>query len=251
MKSLSIQIPTENGRLSARLELPEIPYKAMALFAHCFTCGKDILAASRIAKRLVSHGIAVLRFDFTGLGGSEGDFSDTNFSSNLADISFAADWLKNQYQPASLLIGHSLGGTAILAASEKLQDAKAIVTIGSPSDPNLILNLIGVDNVSQIENQGEAEVLLEGRPFKIKKQFLIDAQQQKVLHLVRKNDRPLMIMHSPGDKTVPIEHATNLYMAANHPKSFISLGDADHLVSDRVDSDFIADMIASWSARYI
>jgi uncharacterized protein len=251
MKSLPIQIPTVDGYLSARLELPDTPYKAVALFAHCFTCGKDILAASRIAKKLASHGLAVLRFDFTGLGGSEGDFSNTNFSSNLEDITYAANWLKNNHQAPSLLIGHSLGGTAILAASDKLPDAKAIVTIGSPSDPFLILDLIGTDNVTQIEYQGEAEVVLEGRPFKIKKQFLVDARQQKVLHLVRKNDRPLMIMHSPGDKTVPIQHATNLYLAANHPKSFISLGDADHLVSDRVDSDFIADMIASWSARYI
>jgi len=251
MKSVQINIPTSDGSLSARLELPDVPYKAIALFAHCFTCGKDILAASRISRRLVSHDFAVLRFDFTGLGSSDGDFSDTNFTTNLEDISTAANWLKNNYQPASLLIGHSLGGTAILAASSTLPDAKAVVTIGAPSDPKLILNLIGEDSVLQIENEGEANVVLEGRQFKIKRQFLVDAEQQKVLNIVRKNDRPLMIMHSPSDKTVPIEHATNLYLAAKHPKSFISLGNADHLVSDKGDSDFIGDMIASWSAHYI
>ena len=252
MKTLPLQIETRAGlQLSARLDLPDDGYRATALFAHCFTCGKDILAASRIARRLVALGFAVLRFDFAGLGASEGEFADTNFSSNVQDLVDAADWLRQHYRAPSLMIGHSLGGTAILAASAQIPEAEAYVTIGSPSDPRHIFKLIGDAGLATIEGAGEAEVNLEGRIFRIKQQFLRDAAEQKVLGLVRSLGKPLLIMHAPADGTVPIEHATALFQAAAHPKSFVSLGEADHLVTNKADAEFIADVVASWSGRYI
>jgi alpha-beta hydrolase superfamily lysophospholipase len=252
MKTLPIQIETATGiKLSARLDRPDADFGTTALFAHCFTCGKDVLAASRISRRLVAQGFAVLRFDFTGLGTSEGEFADTNFSSNIKDLVEAAEWLRQHYEAPSLVIGHSLGGTAILAASPQLPDAKAFVTIGSPSDPRLILKLIGEGNLEEIENKGDAEVILEGRTFRIKKQFLEDAMEQRVLNHVRNLNRPLMLMHSPVDTTVHIDHATALFHAAPHPKSFVSLADADHLISNKGDADFIADVIAAWSKPYV
>ena len=251
MKTLPIQIQTTAGpKLSARLDMPDEAFRATALFAHCFTCGKDILAASRISRRLVAQGFAILRFDFAGLGASEGEFADTNFSSNVQDLVDAADWLRQHYQAPALMIGHSLGGTAILAASGQIPEASAYVTIGSPSDPRHIFELIGGTSLEAIEDAGEAEVNLEGRIFRIKKQFLHDAAEQRVLEQVRNLHKPLLIMHAPGDRTVPIAHATALFQAAAHPKSFLSLGGADHLVTDKTDAEFIADVIASWSGRY-
>ena len=245
MKTLPLQIETRAGlQLSARLDLPDDGYRATALFAHCFTCGKDILAASRIARRLVALGFAVLRFDFAGLGASEGEFADTNFSSNVQDLVDAADWLRQHYRASSLMIGHSLGGTAILAASAQIPEAEAYVTIGSPSDPRHIFKLIGDAGLATIKDAGEAEINLEGRIFRIKQQFLHDAAEQKVLGLVRSLGKPLLIMHAPHDQTVPIEHATALFQAAAHPKSFVSLGEADHLVTNKADAEFIADVVA-------
>jgi alpha/beta superfamily hydrolase len=252
MKTQNIQVETATGlRLSARFDRPEGNVIATALFAHCFTCGKDILAAGRISRRLVAQGYAVFRFDFTGLGASEGEFAETNFSSNIQDLVEAARWLEKHYQAPSLMIGHSLGGTAILAAARQLPQARAFVTIGSPSDPRHIFKLIGEQSLEEIAAAGDAEVMLEGRAFRIKKQFLLDASEQRVLTEVRGLGRPLMIMHSPRDTTVEIDHATALFHAAAHPKSFVSLGEADHLISDRIDTDFIADVIASWSKRYL
>lgn len=252
MKTQNIQIETAAGlRLSARFDRPEGNVIATALFAHCFTCGKDILAAGRISRRLVAQGYAVFRFDFTGLGASEGEFAETNFSSNIQDLVEAARWLEKHYQAPSLMIGHSLGGTAILAAARQLPQARAFVTIGSPSDPRHIFKLIGEQSLEEIAAAGDAEVMLEGRAFRIKQQFLMDASEQRVLTEVRGLGRPLMIMHSPLDTTVEIDHATALFHAAAHPKSFVSLGEADHLISDRIDTDFIADVIASWSKRYL
>lgn len=252
MKTLPISIETTSGlTLSARLDLPDGAYTATALFAHCFTCGKDILAASRISRRLVAHGFAVLRFDFTGLGASEGEFADTNFTSNIGDLVEAANWLRNNYEAPSLLIGHSLGGTAILAAAQQLPEARALVTIGSPSDPRHIFKLIGERSLQEIESAGDAEVNLEGRTFRIKKQFLLDAAEQRVLQQVHDLKRPLLIMHSPVDNIVHIDHATAIFHAAAHPKSFVSLGTADHLLNDRADADFVADVISAWSGRHI
>jgi putative redox protein len=252
MKTISIQIPASSGiSLAARLDLPDDTYRATVLFAHCFTCGKDILAASRIARGLVAQGFAVLRFDFAGIGASEGEFADTNFSSNIQDVADAADWLRAHYQAPELIIGHSLGGTAVIAASPRLPEAKGYVTIGSPSDPRHMLELIGASSLKVIEREGAADVNLEGRIFHIRKQFLNDVQEQQVLHQVRQLHKPLLIMHAPGDRTVPISHATAFFQAAAHPKSFISLGEADHLVANKVDAEFIAEMIATWSKRYI
>ena len=191
MKTLPTQIQTTAGpKLSARLDMPDEAFRATALFAHCFTCGKDILAASRISRRLVAQGFAVLRFDFAGLGASEGEFADTNFSSNVQDLVDAADWLRQNYQAPALMIGHSLGGTAILAASGQIPEARAYVTIGSPSDPRHIFELIGGTGLEAIEDAGEAEVNLEGRIFRIKKQFLRDAAEQRVLEQVRNFHKP-------------------------------------------------------------
>jgi len=200
MKTLQVRIETPSGTsLAASLDQPEGNYTAIALFAHCFTCSKDILAASRISRRLVAQGFAVLRFDFTGLGASEGDFADTNFSSNIQDLVAAGAWLQHNYQSPSLLIGHSLGGTAILAAAQQFPDAKAFVTIGSPSDPRHISKLIDERSLEEIEAQGDAEVNLGGRRFHMKKQFFLDAMEQRVLQQVRNLKRPLLVMHSPED----------------------------------------------------
>lgn len=252
MKSHAITINTSSGlALSARWETPDNPSIATALFAHCFTCGKDVLAASRISRRLVELGYAVLRFDFTGLGMSEGDFAETNFSSNISDLIDVVAWMKQTHEAPAIVIGHSLGGTAILAAAEHLVDARAFVTIGSPSDPRHIFNLIGESSMQEIEHAGDAMVSLAGRHFHIKKQFVEDAREQHVLKQVRQLNRPLMIMHSPQDETVPIEHATSIFHAAAHPKSFVSLGNADHLLSDKIDAIFIAEMIFAWSSRQL
>lgn len=252
MKTLPIQIQTSSGvALAARLDLPDSGFHAAALFAHCFTCGKDIAAAGRISRGLVKQGFAVLRFDFAGIGASEGEFADTNFSSNVQDLVDSANWLAEHYKPPELLIGHSLGGTAILAASALLPEIKGLVTIGSPSEPRHILELIGQSSLDVIESSGSADVDLEGRIFHIKKQFLLDVAGQRVLHQVRRLNKPLLVMHAPEDKTVPISHATAIFQAAVHPKSFVSLGEADHLVTNKVDAEFIADVIAAWSKRYI
>lgn len=252
MKSLPIQIPATSGiSLAARMDIPDGAYRATALFAHCFTCGKDVLAASRISRGLVAQGFAVLRFDFAGIGASEGEFADTNFSSNVKDLVDAVDWLRINYKAPELMIGHSLGGTAVLAASSFVPEAKGFVTIGSPSDPRHMLELIGRSSLDEIENNGAADVNLEGRIFHIKKQFLEDVAEQQVLRQVRRLQKPLLILHAPEDRTVPIGHATAIFQAAAHPKSFISLGEADHLVTNKVDAEFIAELISAWSKRYL
>lgn len=252
MKSLSANIVTLTGyTLSARLDMPDEEYFATALFAHCFTCGKDVLAARRIARKLVDHGFAVLRFDFSGLGASEGEFSDTNFSSNIEDIVAAAAWLRSNYTAPALMIGHSLGGTAVLGAAKLIPEAQAFVTIGSPSDPKHIFKLIGERAIEQIDSFGDAVVNLDGRVFNIKKQFLDNSRSQTVLKDVGGLRKPLLIMHSPTDKTVQIEHASNLFEAAKHPKSFLSLGNSDHLLTSKTDAEFVSNIIASWSKGYI
>ena len=235
--------------MAARLDAPDQAARAYALFAHCFTCGKDVFAASRIAMRLTEHGIAVLRFDFTGLGASEGEFANTNFSSNVADLIAAAAHLRQAHRAPALLIGHSLGGAAVLAAAGDIPEAKAVVTIAAPSDPQHVTGLFR-DHIPRIEAEGEAEVMLAGRPFRIKRQFLIDAAEHKLAAKVGELRRALLIMHSPGDTTVDIANATRIFAAARHPKSFISLDDVDHLITARKDAIYVANMIAAWVARY-
>lgn len=241
---------TDGQKLAARLDAPDGPIRAHALFAHCFTCGKDIFAASRIAQALTEHGIAVLRFDFTGLGASEGEFANTNFSSNLADLIGAAGHLRRHYQAPSLLIGHSLGGAAVLAAAADIPEVKAVVTIGAPSDPSHVARLFR-QQLAQIEAEGEAEVQLAGRPFRIKRQFLLDAAEHRLSERIAQLRRALLVMHAPRDATVDIVNAMHIFTAAKHPKSFISLDDADHLLSRRSDAVYAANLIAAWSERYI
>ncbi|MGY3622884.1 bifunctional alpha/beta hydrolase/OsmC family protein [Bradyrhizobium sp. USDA 10063] len=241
---------SEGHKLAAALDTPDGEIHAYALFAHCFTCGKDVLAAKRIAVALAAKGIAVLRFDFTGLGSSEGDFANSTFSSNVADLVRAADHLRETRKAPDLLIGHSLGGAAILAAAAQIPEAKAIVTIAAPSDPAHVTHLLK-DHVEDIREQGEVEVSLAGRPFRIKREFLDDIAEQNLLAQVAKLHKALLIMHAPTDDTVGIENATKLFIAAKHPKSFVSLADADHLLADKRDTTYAADVIAAWSERYI
>ncbi len=241
---------SEGQKLAARLDLPDQPPRAYALFAHCFTCGKDIFAASRIAAALTAHGIAVLRFDFTGLGASEGEFANTNFSSNLEDLIAAANHLRSTHAAPSLLIGHSLGGAAVLAAARHVPETLAVATIAAPSDPAHVVAQFAA-HVGQIQQEGEALVQLAGRPFKIKKQFLDDVAEQRLLKDIAGLEPALLVMHSPHDQTVEIGSATRIFASAKHPKSFVSLDDADHLLTRRSDAGYVADIIAAWSSRYI
>jgi uncharacterized OsmC-like protein/pimeloyl-ACP methyl ester carboxylesterase len=245
------QFTGEGGhQLAAALDLPDGPVHAYALFAHCFTCGKDVLAAKRIAVALAAKGIAVLRFDFTGLGSSEGDFANSTFSSNVADLVHAANHLRETRQAPAILIGHSLGGAAILAAAGQIPDAKAVITIAAPSDPAHVTHLFK-DRIEDIRAHGKVDVQLAGRPFNIKREFLDDIAEHGLMAHVAKLHKALLVMHSPTDDTVGIENATNIFLAAKHPKSFVSLSGADHLLSGKRDGAYVADMIAAWAERYI
>ena len=252
MKSKNIHFSNHRGeRLAATLDLPEdespISY---ALFAHCFTCTKSIKAAVNIAAALNREKIAVLRFDFTGLGQSEGTFADTNFSTNVADLILASEYLAREFQPPQIIIGHSLGGAAVIQAAEKIPSLRAVVTIAAPHDPGHVAHHF--ENMrQQIEEHGSAEVNLAGRKFTIKRQFLEDLEIQKLDTHIKSLKTALMVMHSARDTTVSIENAANIYKAAKHPKSFISLDDADHLLLKEEDSLYVGKMIAAWSHRYI
>ena len=246
-----LEFPGAGGQvLAARLDAPDTAARAYALFAHCFTCGKDVFAASRIAQALTDHGIAVLRFDFTGLGASEGDFANTNFSSNVADLQAAAGFLRREFQAPRILIGHSLGGAATLAFAGSVPEVQAVVTIAAPSDPVHVTHLFG-EQVDAITAQGEAMVQLAGRPFRIKRQFLEDVAEHSLRNKIATMRKALLVMHAPGDTTVGINNALEIFTAAKHPKSFISLDTADHLLSSREDAVYVANLIAAWSARYL
>jgi uncharacterized OsmC-like protein/pimeloyl-ACP methyl ester carboxylesterase len=250
MPTERFQFPSSEGhQLAASLDLPEREPQAYALFAHCFTCGKDVLAAKRIAVALAAKGIAVLRFDFTGLGSSEGDFANSTFSSNVADLVRAADHLRETRRAPAILIGHSLGGGAILAAAAQIPDAKAVVTIAAPSDPAHVTGLFK-DRIEDIRKHGKVEVSLAGRPFHIKREFLDDIAEHGLMEHVAKLHKALLIMHSPTDDTVGIDNATRLFVAARHPKSFVSLAGADHLLTGKRDAGYVADVIAAWAERY-
>ena len=241
---------TEGHKLAAALDLPDRKPLAYALFAHCFTCGKDVLAAKRIAVALATRGIAVLRFDFTGLGSSEGDFANSTFSSNVTDLVRAADHLRESRNAPALLIGHSLGGAAILAAAASIPEAKAVVTIAAPSDPAHVTGLFS-DRIEDIRKAGKAEVSLAGRPFTIKREFLDDIAEQGLTTRLANLHKALLVMHAPTDDMVGIDNATRIFVAAKHPKSFVSLAGADHLLSEKRDSSYVADVIAAWSSRYV
>jgi uncharacterized OsmC-like protein/pimeloyl-ACP methyl ester carboxylesterase len=240
----------DGQRLAGLLDLPAGEVRAYALFAHCFTCGKDVHAARRIAAGLTALGIGVLRFDFTGLGSSEGEFANTTFSSNVADLVAAADQLRKVKRAPAILIGHSLGGAAVLAAAAAVPEARAVVTIAAPSDPAHVTGLIK-DRLAQIEAGGEVEVTLAGRPFRIRRSFLEDVAEQKLSERIAALRRALLIFHSPTDDIVGIDNASRIFAAAKHPKSFVSLAGADHLLSRRSDAAYVANVIAAWAERYL
>ncbi|MFT5540793.1 MAG: alpha/beta superfamily hydrolase, partial [Alphaproteobacteria bacterium] len=238
------------SKLAARLDTPEGGGRAVALFAHCFTCSKDIKAASRIAGALAARGFAVLRFDFTGLGASEGEFANTNFTSNVQDLIAAANYLKEQGEGPEVLVGHSLGGAAVLAAAGQIPSVKAVATIGAPADPGHVAHMFAAHE-KKIHEDGSAEVELAGRKFTIAKQFLDDISAQNVAGNLADLKRALLVFHAPGDNTVGIDNAGIIFAAAKHPKSFVSLDDADHLLSRAEDAIYVADVLAAWASRYI
>jgi uncharacterized OsmC-like protein/alpha-beta hydrolase superfamily lysophospholipase len=224
--------------------------RAVALFAHCFTCGKDNKAARRIAEGLKLHGIAVLRFDFTGLGASEGEFANTTFSSNVDDLVAAADHLREKLAAPAILVGHSLGGAAVLAAAHRIAEARAVVTIGAPADPAHVTGLLK-DQVANINLDGEVEVTLGGRQFRVRRAFLDDVAEQMLTNRIGALHKALLVFHSPTDEIVGIDNASHIFLAAKHPKSFISLAGADHLISRPSDAAYVAGVIAAWAERYL
>ncbi len=236
--------------LAARLDLPSGDPVAYALFAHCFTCSKDVFAASRISRALTEYGVAVLRFDFTGLGSSEGDFANTNFSSNVADLVRAADRLREQREAPKLLIGHSLGGAAVLAAAPSVPESLGVVTIGAPCDPSHVSHLFS-DSIEAIRTRGEGSVTIGGRSFLIRRQFLDDIAEQRLTASIGSLGKALLVMHSPRDEVVGIDEARCIFEAASHPRSFVSLDEADHLLTEHRDAVYVADVLAAWSTRYL
>ncbi len=242
----------DGKRLAARLDLPidEKP-KAFAIFAHCFTCTKNFNAVVNINRALTGQGLAVLRFDFTGLGESEGDFSETNFSTNVEDLVSAAQFLGENFEAPKLLIGHSLGGAAVLQAAAKIPSTEAVSTIAAPADLSNVLRFLGDDPRSDLDRYGQALINISGRDFKIKRQFLEDLKLDSMNAAIRNLRKPLLIFHSPMDRIVPIDNAARIFMASRHPKSFISLDRADHLLSNREDSLYTGSVLAAWSKKYL
>ncbi|MDG1738754.1 MAG: bifunctional alpha/beta hydrolase/OsmC family protein [Paracoccaceae bacterium] len=250
MKSQKFEFQGHAGTLSGRLDLPEGPIRATALFAHCFTCSKDIPAARRISSRLAAEGIAVLRFDFTGLGHSQGEFANTNFTTNAHDLVLAAEYLAERFVAPQLIIGHSLGGAAVLRAAADIPSARAIATIGAPFDPSHVAHNFG-GQLDTIREHGDAEVELAGRTFRINRQFLDDIEGQSMVEAIGDLKKALLVMHAPSDTTVGIDNAAEIFGAAKHPKSFVTLDDADHLISRAKDAEYVADTIQAWSSRYL
>ncbi|MEN8130111.1 MAG: alpha/beta fold hydrolase [Pseudomonadota bacterium] len=239
---------SQGNQLTALLEYPCEDPAAYALLAHCFTCSKDYVASRRISHALAEHGVAVLRFDFTGLGNSEGDFANTNFSSNIEDLRLAAEFLRTHYRAPEILVGHSLGGSAVLAVGGSMPEVKLVATIAAPADPAHLKTYLA-SAIPHIERHGEVEVELAGRTFRIQKQFLDDISSFRMPEAIHNLDAALLIFHSPQDTVVDIEQARKIYQAARHPKSFISLDQADHLLSHRPDASYVAHMLAAWVDR--
>ncbi len=246
-----LEFPGHSGAgLAARLDTPAGVVRGYALFAHCFTCSKDVLGARRLSAELARLGIAVLRFDFTGLGKSGGEFASTNFSSNISDLMSAVDYLRANFEAPALLIGHSLGGAAVLAVAAKVPESQAVITIGAPSDAAHVLHNFGA-SLDEIEQKGEATVTLGGRPFTITKQFVDDVCSAALLEAVAVLRKPLLILHSPVDEIVGVDNAGSIFKAARHPKSFVSLDKADHLLTRERDALFAASVIGGWAGQYI
>ena len=236
--------------LAARLDLPDGAHLATALFAHCFTCSKDIPAARRVSARLAGAGIAVLRFDFTGLGHSKGEFENTSFATNVEDLILAAEALTKRGMAPKMLIGHSLGGAAVLGAARKIDSVKAVATIGAPFDPGHVTHNFG-DALNQIEAEGAAEVMLGGRPIRIGKGFVENVKAENLAYDIANLQRALLVLHAPRDTTVGIENAAEIFKTAKHPKSFVTLDNADHLITDAADAEYAAEVIAAWGRRYL
>lgn len=241
---------SQGHKLAARLDEPEGEPKAYALLAHCFACSKDMLAAGKITQALKALGIAVLRFDFTGLGASDGEFANTNFTSNVQDLVKAADYMREHFDAPSILIGHSLGGAAVLVAAHDIPEVKAVATVGAPAEADHVAHHFAGER-DKILEEGEAEVQLGGRPFTIQKQFIEDIESQTMDQHISKLKRPLLVLHAPLDDIVGIENALHIFKQAKHPKSFISLDDADHLLSDKEDAIYAGRVIAAWASRYV
>jgi putative redox protein len=251
IRSDKVEFPGANGALLAgRLDRPAGRPRAFGLFAHCFTCSKDVFAAQRISTGLAERGIATLRFDFTGLGNSAGDFGNTNFSSNIADLVAAADFLRARHQAPQLLIGHSLGGAAVRLAAVKVPECKAVATINAPFDPRHVQHLFG-DSLAAIKRDGIATVTLAGRNFTVRKDFVDDLMAHDPAENLRQLKRALLIFHATQDKVVAMENARLAYEAAVHPKSFLALDGADHFISKREDAAYVADLLAAWVSRYL
>lgn len=252
MRSKKVQFTNANGyNLSARLEFPPDthPY-AFAIFAHVFTGNKNLTATRHISRALTQNGIGVLRFDFTGLGESEGDFADTNFTSNVDDLLAAAKYLEDNYEAPKILIGHSLGGAAVIFAASQMDSILAVATVGAPSEPEHVTHLLR-DKIEDIEAKGVAKVSIGGRNFTIKKQFLDDLRSKDMFNILRSLKKPILVLHSPQDTVVEIENAAKIYHAAYHPKSFVSLDGADHMLSKKNDAAYVGELVASWMSRYV
>ena len=251
MQSKKVSFPNNTGHsLSGILDLPDTRPVAYALFAHCFTCSKNLKAATNIARSMTDAGFAVLRFDFTGLGQSEGAFEDTSFSSNVDDLLAAADWLTEEHEAPKVLFGHSLGGTAVLQAAPSVSGAVAVATIGSPADPGHVAHMF-VESEAELRQNGVAEVSLGGRPFRVKEAFLDDLDKHDLPGSVANLRKALLVMHAPLDEVVAVDNASALFVAAKHPKSFISLDKADHLLSSEDDSRYAGRVLAAWATRFL
>ncbi len=252
MKSEKIVFKNASGQeLSARLDMPDSGIFTYALFSHCFTCGKDFTPVTRLVTKLSELGIATFRFDFTGIGSSEGDFADTNFTTNISDIISAAEYMKKNLSAPEIMIGHSWGGTASLAVAEKLPYVKSVVTIASPFDVKSVFNQIGKESLAEIREKGEAKVKLPSRPTRFKKQFIDDVEKYDITENIRNLEKALLVMHSPVDETVPIEQSRKIFETALHPKSFVSLDRADHLLMENPeDANYAARIIAAWVSKY-
>ena len=251
MQSIKVNFPNSAGEdLAGMLDLPTGEPRAFALFAHCFTCSKNLRAASNISRSVTAAGIAVFRFDFTGLGQSDGDFAETSFSSNVDDLLSAARWLEDQYRAPEMLFGHSLGGTAVLQAAPSIPSAVAVATIGSPADPTHVAHMFA-DSEAEIRDKGIAKVNLGGRPFCVREQFLDDLQKHNLPDAVGSLRKALLVMHAPLDEIVEVENASRLFAAAKHPKSFVSLDKSDHLMSNDADSRYAGAVLAAWATRYL
>ncbi|GAB1233565.1 alpha/beta hydrolase family protein [Ferrigenium sp. UT5] len=251
MKTTSINLIGALGHpLAAQLDEPEHGARAVAIFAHCFTCSKDLPVVRRIARTLTQQGFAVLRFDFTGVGQSAGDFAQSNFSSNIEDLVCAADWLAENYQAPALLVGHSLGGTAVLAAAARIKSVKAVATLGAPSEPAHITKMFTAVS-AEIERNGKADVQIGSREFEISQQFIENAESYSLLSQLSSLHCALLIFHSPIDTVVGIHHAAAIFKAAKHPKSFMALDRADHMLSNKADAEFVAQILGQWATRHL